>query len=108
MVRDLPFEVSATLSILGETPSPDVTVSIVSIAEGVLRLADVPPVPLCSPVKVTQDDCVWLGEVTAFHPRGEATIRVLHFLGNVSELLRLAARFTGRQPVEVQTEPTLS
>jgi hypothetical protein len=103
---------NAELSILGDSPSPRVPVSIVSSDDSRLKITKAPPLQLGAPVKVHYDDFLWLGEVVECHPDGAAVIQVLHCLNNLAELSRLADRFTGRiTPKELaqpQPEPTLS
>jgi hypothetical protein len=88
--------VKAVLTVLGETPSAGYFVSITSFDGGSLAIANAPVLTLGSPVKVLDDDCLWLGEVTESHPDGVALIEVSHSLSHPSELSLLAERFTGR------------
>jgi hypothetical protein len=108
--------VSAELSILGDSPSRGVPVSITTAGDSFLKIANAPPLPLGATVKVLDDDCLWLGRVIECRPNGTATVQVLHSLNNLTELTRLAELFTGRvtnrvtdgPPAKAQPEPTLS
>jgi hypothetical protein len=112
LVRDLPSQITAALFLLGETHSAVAPVSITRLNDSQLEIMDAPQLALGCPVKVLQEDCLWLGEVIACRPDGSATIRIVHLLRNISELRRLADRFTGclsgGSPAEPQPEPTLS
>lgn len=96
MVRDLTPEISALLTILGETPSPERTVSIVSETAESLTIAGAPLMVLSAPVRIVQDDHLWLGEVVECHLDGTAKIKVRHTLNNLAELRRRVDYFSGR------------
>lgn len=112
MVRDLSSEIDATLYVLGETPTHGVAVAIAWLDDNRLEIKNAPALILGSPVKVIEGDCLWLGEVIECHAGGLATIQIIHLLKNISELERLADRFTGRTSArasaQAQPEPTLS
>jgi hypothetical protein len=97
--------VSAELSILGDPPSRGVPVSITAAGDSFLRIANAPPLPLNTPVKVLDDDCLWLGRVIECRPDGTAMVQILHSLNNLTELTRLAELFTGRVTNRVADGP---
>jgi hypothetical protein len=108
VVRDLPSQVSAVLFILSDPPSRGLPVSISPMDKGRLKIAGAPLLPLGCAVKVIESDRLWLGEVIECHPDGVAIIEVSHSLKNLTELTRLADRFTGKEAVQPHPEPTLS
>ena len=87
---------SAFLTVLEDKPLPAQKVSVLSDADGSLTVEGGAAIPLGSPVKVVQEDRLWLGEVTESHPGGATKIKVLHMLDNLAELARLADHFAGR------------
>ena len=106
---------NALLWVLGDSPSASEPVSISSFPVSIssfddtsLTITNAPALPLRAPVKVTEGDRLWLGEVVEYHPNGVAVIHVLHLLNNLTELSRLSARFTGHVPAKAEPEPTLS
>jgi hypothetical protein len=108
VVCDLPPQVSAVLFILSEPPSRGLPVSISDMDEDRLKIAGAPVLPLGCAVKILETDRLWLGEIIECHPDGVAMIQVSHSLKNLTELTRLADRFTGRASTRPQPEPTLS
>ena len=116
MVRDLPYQVSAVLSILGDSRSRGVHVSISTINGNYLKITGAPSLALGSAVKILEDNRLWLGDVIECHSDGVAVISVLHRLNNLRELTRLAEVFAGgvsdkassERPGRPQPEPTLS
>jgi hypothetical protein len=100
--------VSAVLFILSDPSSRGSAVSISPLDEGRLKVTGATAVPLGSAVKIIEGDRLWLGEAIECHPEGVAIIQVSHSLNNLSELTRLADRFTGRVAAQPHPEPTLS
>ncbi len=89
----------AALTVLEESRiSPEVPVSISSLENGFLLISGAPRIPTGAPVKVLQDERLWLGEVAESRPDGETVIQVIHSLNNLTELSRLFDRFNGRVP----------
>jgi hypothetical protein len=88
--------VSAVVTVLGEKPIPGQTVSILSDSDDGLTIEGAAAIPLGSPVKVVQNDLLWLGEVIEAHPGGVTRIKVFHTLENLGELERIADHFLGR------------
>lgn len=87
---------SAVVTVLGEKPIPGQTVSILSESEDGLTIEGGRAMSLGSPVKVVQNDRLWLGEVIESHLGGATRIKVFHTLDNLAELERLADHFLGR------------
>ncbi len=99
MAGDLLPEITAELTVLGETPAI-AQVGLVSVDDGCLTLSNVPRLATGAIVKVRQDDRLWLGEAIDLRADGTAVIRVVHSLDHLRELSDLADRFLGkRRPV---------
>src|SRR5260370_1223921 len=77
-----------------EVPEP--FVSFLSDSDDGLTIEGGRAIPLGSPVKVVQNDGLWLGEVIESHLGGATRIKVFHTLDNLAELERLADHFLGR------------
>jgi hypothetical protein len=109
MVRDLPSEIAATLTALGATPV-SAQVIVTSVESAHLTLANSPALPLLTPVKIVLGDRLWLGQVETCRANGVSVIAISHTLSNLSELLLLAGRFTGKIPASSAEPgvPTLS
>jgi hypothetical protein len=88
--------VSAVVTVLGEKPIPGQTVSILSDSDDGLTIEGAVAIRLGSPVKVVQNDRLWLGEVIESHPGGATRIKVSHMLDNLADLERLADHFLSR------------
>jgi hypothetical protein len=93
MARHLLSEVNpllsnAQLTTLGETQAV-YQVSVKSSGVDRLILTGVPSLPLSSPVKVTQADGLWLGEVIQ-SGAAETIIEIIHSLGHLRELSGIA------------------
>jgi hypothetical protein len=92
MASDFPSAVTAELTVLAETPSRfDVTVA--SLDADRMLLSGAPFLTPGCPVKVCQQDRLWLGEVVKSESAGRVAIRVVHSLNHLQELSRLAERF---------------
>lgn len=77
--------VDAELTLLGET-RVSARVSVDSVEGVFLRLSGAPFLPLRAPVKVTDENCIWLGEVVECRAAGTVVVKVAHALMCVTAL----------------------